>query len=65
MEWRIFTRKIAADDRVMIRWFWRKPVSLGREESAVGFTSRVQCEADARAHGFSGEADSENQEVTQ
>ena len=65
MEWKIFTRKVTAEERVMIRWFWRKPALLGREESAVGFTSRAQCEADAREHGFSGSVDPEGDEVTQ
>ena len=56
MEWKIYTRKIATGDRVLIRWFWRKPAMQGREESPVGFTSRAQCEADAREHGYAGGA---------
>jgi hypothetical protein len=54
MEWKIFTRKTTAGDRVLIRWYWRKPALEGREESTAGFTSRAQCEADAREHGYTG-----------
>ncbi|HYC44285.1 MAG TPA: hypothetical protein VED01_02265 [Burkholderiales bacterium] len=52
MDWKIFTRKIEVDGGVQLRWYWRKPVSEGREESPVGFTSRTQCEGDARKHGY-------------
>ena len=52
MNWKIFTRKIEVDGGIEIRWFWRKPVREGREESPAGFTSRGLCEADARKHGY-------------
>ena len=59
MYWEIYTKKIADDGGVQIRWFWRKPVLEGREESAFGFMSRAECEADARKHGYTGDAPEE------
>ena len=56
MYWKIYTRKVETERGVQLRWFWRKPVLQGREESPVGFTSRAECEADARQHGYNGEA---------
>ena len=52
MKWKIYTKQIATDGGVMLRWFWRKPVLEGRQESPQGFTSRGECEADAARHGF-------------
>ena len=50
MRWQIYTRLVRIDGSgVGLRWFWRDPE--GRE-SAASFVSRVQCEADASAHGY-------------
>ena len=55
MKWKIYTKQIATEDGVMLRWFWRKPALEGRQESPVGFTSRPECEADAVRHGYTRE----------
>ena len=52
MQWRIFTKQIPVEGGVVLRWFWRKPVLEGREESPVGFVSRAECEVDAAKHGY-------------
>ena len=52
MNWKIFTKPFAVEGGVLIRWFWRKPVSEGRMESAEGFTTRAECEEDAIEHGY-------------
>ena len=57
MYWKIYTKKIETERGIQTRWFWRKPVLQGREESAAGFTSRAECEADARKHGYDGQTD--------
>lgn len=52
MNWKIYTRPVTVAGGVMIRWFWRKPVTEGRVESANGFTTRAECEEDAVMHGY-------------
>lgn len=52
VNWKIYTKQIAIEGGVVLRWFWRKPVGQGREESARGFTTRAECEADAARHGY-------------
>jgi hypothetical protein len=52
LNWKIYTRPVSVDGGVAIRWFWRKPVSEGRTESAHGFTTRAACEEDAITHGY-------------
>ena len=53
MNWKIFTRPVAVDHGIVIRWFWRKPVTQGRAESQRGFTTRAECEEDAMLNGYS------------
>ena len=56
MQWKIYTKPVETDDGgIALRWFWRKPVAEGRQESAVGFTTRNACEADAAKHGYTAE----------
>ena len=52
MEWKIYTKLLPVDGGIVMRWFWRKPVTEGRTESSQGFTSRAECEADAARHGY-------------
>jgi hypothetical protein len=52
LNWKIYTRAVPVEGGVAIRWFWRKPVVEGRTESARGFTTRAECEEDAKLHGY-------------
>jgi hypothetical protein len=51
MRWRVYTRLVKTTDSVAMRWYWCRVLPEGREESGAGFTSRLQCEADAVKHG--------------
>ena len=51
MRWRVYTKLVSDSDRVFTRWYWRKETPEGAEESAEGFLTRVQCEADAVKYG--------------
>jgi hypothetical protein len=52
LNWKIYTKAVSIDGGVVIRWFWRKPVTEGRNESPRGFTTRAECEEDAMLHGY-------------
>jgi hypothetical protein len=51
MQWRVYTKLLRSADGVVMRWYWRRELPEGAEESTEGFTSRVLCEADAVEHG--------------
>jgi hypothetical protein len=53
LNWKIYTKAVPVEGGVVIRWFWRKPVTEGRTESPRGFTTRSECEEDATLHGYS------------
>jgi hypothetical protein len=52
LNWKIYTKAVPVDGGVVIRWFWRKPVTEGRTESPHGFLTRAECEEDAMANGY-------------
>jgi hypothetical protein len=52
LNWKIYTKTVPVDGGVVLRWFWRKPVTEGRTESPHGFTTRAECEEDAMLHGY-------------
>jgi hypothetical protein len=52
VNWKIYTKAVPVDGGVVIRWFWRKPVTEGRTESPLGFTTRAECVEDAMLHGY-------------
>jgi hypothetical protein len=52
LNWKIYTKPVAVEGGVAIRWFWRKPVTEGRTESPHGYTTRAECEEDAMLHGY-------------
>jgi hypothetical protein len=51
MQWRVYTKLVRTANRAAMRWYWRKELPDGTEESPEGFTSRVLCEANALEHG--------------
>ena len=64
MNWKIFTKMVEVDDGgIAMRWYWRKPALDGRQESALGFTTRNACVADAQQHGYSMDLETPQQVV--
>jgi hypothetical protein len=51
MGWRVYTKRLISANGVSMRWFWSVELPHGTLESASGFSSRNECEADALRHG--------------
>ena len=51
MRWRVYTKVLISEATVCVPWYWCKETPEGNEESAEGFLSRSECEADAVKHG--------------
>ena len=51
MRWQIYTRSVALDGGVGLRWFWSCTTRRGTRESTA-YVSRQDCEQDARQHGL-------------
>ena len=58
MTWEFITKPVRSPNAVSWEWEWRFRKEDGtRETSARTFSSFRECIADARLHGFTGEAD--------
>jgi hypothetical protein len=64
MQWRVYTKLVRAADRVAMRWYWCRELPEAKEESAEGFVSRLQCEADAVKHGCRVEDQADERRMT-
>ena len=58
MTWEFITKPVRSANAVSWEWEWRFTAeNAARKASARTFSSFRECIADARAHGFSGDAD--------
>jgi hypothetical protein len=64
MQWRVYTKLLRTADSVAMRWYWRRELPEGAEESTEGFASRLQCEADAVQHGCRTEEQAQERRIT-
>jgi hypothetical protein len=58
MRWEFITKAVRSANAVSWEWEWRNtPEDGAKRASARTFASFRECVADARAHGFTGEAE--------
>ena len=58
MTWEFITKAVRSTNAVAWEWEWRCSADDGaRQTSSRTFASFRECVADARTHGFSGDAD--------
>ena len=58
MTWEFITKAVRGANTVSWEWEWRNAAENGsRKTSARTFASFRECVADARTHGFTGEAE--------